>query len=405
MIGRVPFYDGGECKALLDYVRVAYRLQHVPNRDIADRFVNIANKPSRYLARRDVQRMLSTGRESGLTLGVLLCNTTQDARAFPYERQRDRLEDLTSVLEDIRRRLDSKEPVLAGPLLESLEQEVGLQQHYENYYGRGEASLTRMEAIRTLIAYAHQVKLDWKDFIAHIENFDTTLGRPEHEWIKMMTIHRAKGLEFDYVIIPNCIEGFMPVIGSNDDPTYDTQHPRRTPKAAEWIESERRLFYVSTTRAKKELFIGAPKLAETSGKRQGAARNSSRFLEELELEPTQAVGTELRRAARGERNRLVEVCRQFSTYHHIITPVKEIYIRKLHLPNLVGRLARVVLSGAARVFGYRQKYASPFERAATVPRSGERDKPDDSGEIWDHMGKGQGRIRNWYEDDIDDLPF
>ena len=49
--------------------------------------------------------------------------------------------------------------------------------------------MTRMEAIKTLIAYAHQVRLDWKAFIMHVENFDTTLGRPEHEWIKMMTIH------------------------------------------------------------------------------------------------------------------------------------------------------------------------------------------------------------------------
>ena len=197
----------------------------------------------------------------------------------------------------------------------------------------------------------------------------------------------------------------MPIIGSNDDPTYDTQHPIRTPKAAEWIESERRLFYVGATRARKELFIGAPRLAETSEDRQATARNSSRFLEELELEPTQAVGTELRRAARGEPNRLVEVCRQFSTYHHIITPVKEIYIRKLHLPNLVRRLARVVLSGAARVFGYQQKYVSPFGHTATMARMEDWNKPDNNGEIWEHMGKGRGRVKNWYQDDEDDLPF
>ena len=140
--------------------------------------------------------------------------------------------------------------------------------------------------------------------------------------------------------------------------------------------------------------------------RQMTLRNPSWFLQEMELEPTQAVGVQLRRAARGEDNSLVEVCQQFSAYHHIIDPVKEIYARKLpNLSNLVDRLSRVVLSGAARVFGYRQRYDSPLERISTVPRPGERDKPDDNGEIWGHMGKGRRRIRNWYEDDETDLRF
>ena len=124
VIGRVPFFDGSECKVLLDYVRVAYRLHHVPNRDIADRFVNIANKPSRYLARRDVQRMLSHGQENKVPLVRSFYKTAQDPKVFSYERQRDRLEDLASVLEDIHRKLESEEPVLAGPLLEWIEEEV-----------------------------------------------------------------------------------------------------------------------------------------------------------------------------------------------------------------------------------------------------------------------------------------
>jgi hypothetical protein len=54
--------------------------------------------------------------------------------------------------------------------------------------------------------------------------------------IILTTIHGSKGLEFDYVIIINCVDGSFPIIGAD-------------------LQEERRLFYVACTRAKKELLI------------------------------------------------------------------------------------------------------------------------------------------------------
>jgi hypothetical protein len=56
------------------------------------------------------------------------------------------------------------------------------------------------------------------------------------ESIILSTIHGSKGLEFDYVIIMNCVDGSFPIIGAD-------------------LQEERRLFYVACTRAKKGLFI------------------------------------------------------------------------------------------------------------------------------------------------------
>lgn len=53
---------------------------------------------------------------------------------------------------------------------------------------------------------------------------------------RLLTIHSSKGLEFDHVIIINCVDGVIPLINSD-------------------IEEERRLFYVGCTRAKKTLLI------------------------------------------------------------------------------------------------------------------------------------------------------
>ena len=166
---------------------------------------------------------------------------------------------LFDTLRQLNRKLQaSSEVSLAGPILRWVDEKVDLQQHYRDYYGNGEASLTRIETLQSFIMYAELVEMKWRDFIKHADNADTTLGLPEDQWIKMMTIHSAKGLEFDYVVIPSCEEGYIPVIGTNDDPTYDKEDPNRVPKTAEWIENERRLFYVGITRAKKGLYIGAP---------------------------------------------------------------------------------------------------------------------------------------------------
>ena len=416
--GRTPFLQARESQSLLDYVRVAAKLHEIPNEDVRQQFRNIANKPSRYLSRRSIEQMIDDGRQKGQTLDELLREMLQDYRVFPYVRQRDRLEDLTDVLEILHRKLYLQEPnsdqPKVGPLLEWIDGEVGFRQHYENYYGKGETSLTRMKTVQSFIQYAYSVDLDWKDFIEHTEKADTTFGLPEEQWIKMMTVHTAKGLEFDYVIIPNCEEGYLPVVGSNDDPTYDIEEPRRTPKAAEWIENERRLFYVGITRAKKGLFIGAPAMKLNSNGRESGnnyperqqprieqreVSKSSRFLEEMELEPTLAVAAEMVRAARGDpKNKLVEVCRRFSGFHRIVGTIKEVYSHFIPYRDR-SRLAKVTLSSAERPFTYKQEYSGSFGRAAPPqPKINEN-----AGPVWGHIDIGQNRERNLF--DNGDSPF
>jgi DNA helicase-2/ATP-dependent DNA helicase PcrA len=68
------------------------------------------------------------------------------------------------------------------------------------------------------------------------------LDEAEEGKINLMTIHAAKGLEFDVVFIAGCEDGIIP-------------HARSLEEGAGNIEEERRLFYVAITRAKKKLII------------------------------------------------------------------------------------------------------------------------------------------------------
>ena len=97
----------------------------------------------------------------------------------------------------------------------------------------------------------------------------------------LTTIHRAKGLEWDWVIIPD----------------FDSRHyPHQIPGNAlneTDIEAERRLLYVATTRAKKELRLISPKKLS----KESSECKPSRFQKELNLGECRQLATALYSAA------------------------------------------------------------------------------------------------------------
>lgn len=113
---------------------------------------------------------------------------------------------------------------------------------------------------------------------------------------------------------------------------------------------------------------------------------ASRFLEEMELPPTQAVASEMVRAARGdESSKLVEVCQSLSAFHNMVGAIQA-YANKL--PELFrGNLAKVELSAAERPFAYKQEYSNPNSRGSSQTNStGGTNFP---ATVWDHINFGR----------------
>jgi len=106
-----------------------------------------------------------------------------------------------------------------------------------------------------------------KDFIEHIDKISEIQQEkkkialnPNADVVRLLSIHKSKGMEFKYVFIIGAIEDVIP-------------HARSS--STEDIEEERRLMYVATSRAKKELEMIVPK------ERWGEKVTVSRFLSEL----------------------------------------------------------------------------------------------------------------------------
>ncbi len=372
--GNEPFFLSGPCQALLNYIRVADRLDEIPDQDLTERFVNIANKPSRYLNRQEIQRHLQESRRNGITMrqALLLASVNTDYNL----RQQDNLADLVGLIESLEEQLHREQPATTSNLLQWIDQHAGLTQHYQDYYGKGEYSLDRIAALEDLKLLAQLHLLPWREFLAFIESCDTKRGLPTEECIQLTTIHRAKGLEFDYVFIPDCSEGHMPVITDNVDPTFNITQPWRRPRPAEWLENERRLFYVAAIRARVALYIGAPSGNSPDRSAPDQDRLPSRFIEEMELLQTDAVATELVKAVQGAETLLDQVCQQFHTFHKIIRPIKDEYSRLMPDP-LRKLLADITLSDAERPFLYSRRYESP---GANQPKA-QPMMPS----LWDHI--------------------
>src|SRR4029077_20400951 len=89
----------------------------------------------------------------------------------------------------------------------------------------------------------------------------------ENDRINLMTLHAAKGLEFDTVFLPGWEEGLFPSQRTLDE------------KGMAGLEEERRLAYVGLTRAKKRVFVSFAANRRVHGQWQSAL--PSRFINEL----------------------------------------------------------------------------------------------------------------------------
>jgi DNA helicase II / ATP-dependent DNA helicase PcrA len=137
--------------------------------------------------------------------------------------------------------------------------------------GSGAAARERWESLTAIAQLADDMhatrpQATLADFSAELTERAELGHAPAVDGVTLASMHAAKGLEWDAVLLPGLVEGLMPIVHA------------RTPAA---VEEEKRLLYVAVTRAREHLHLSwAP--ARTQGAR-GAVRPRSRFLDGIRL--------------------------------------------------------------------------------------------------------------------------
>ncbi len=210
-------------------------------------FLHIANRPNRYLTRESMK----TGNVSYESLRR-------------YYRDKDWMVDRIDQLEWDMKMICDKTPYAA---IQYIRKRMGYDEFLKEYAAYRKISSEDLFAVLEEIWQNSKGYGTIKEWFEHIESYGKMLKEQnkkngEKEGVNLMTMHAAKGLEFDTVFVIEANEGSCPYKKATTD---------------EEIEEERRLFYVAMTRAKRKLVISYVK------EKNGKDLLPSRFVSELLL--------------------------------------------------------------------------------------------------------------------------
>jgi len=233
IVGGIKFYERKEVKDILSYLRL------VQNNSEDVSLLRIINTPSRKIGAKTIQYVREFAKRHDLSMfkGMLLADEIEE---IP-ESKAKAIEEFVSIIKELEK-LNTEHS--ASGMIKYVLEKSGYQKMLNDGSVEGEA---RLENIRELISVSQKyddleagMSLNiFLEEISLITDLDTISDTDNA--VTLMTVHSAKGLEFENVFITGLEEGIFP-------------HNRSLMDQSE-LEEERRLLYVAMTRAKEQLYL------------------------------------------------------------------------------------------------------------------------------------------------------
>ncbi len=258
LIGGTRFFEHAEIKDLISYLTV------INNPKDEVRLRRIINVPRRAIGDRTIQTASEIAVRDNLTLFEVIKNS------FEYE-ELHKLAAKVQIFSDMMCDLIKAHSARIIRIVDLLKMVIEQTGYYEYLKSEYNDSDKRIENVRELIDIIESYEasnpnctlskfLEDTSLITELDNYDETTNA-----VVLMTVHSAKGLEFNTVFLPGFEDGIFPSTQKSFSETG--------------IEEERRLAYVAITRARKKLYI----YYATSRMIYGTSCNNkpSRFLKEI----------------------------------------------------------------------------------------------------------------------------
>ena len=237
VFGGLKFYQRKEIKDLIAYFRLIVN----PFDDTS--FERIVNVPKRGIGPTSLEKLAKEANNIGQTEFIYL---KENINSCPLTaKQKASWVGALSAMEKVKKAIELNERKIAG-LLEEFVDSIG---YFKYLIDEEENYEDRIDNIKELISYAdaflqEDENAKFEDFVNNAMLQSAQDDVNDGNYVSLMTVHTAKGLEYDYVFVYGMSQGVFP---SN----------RAISESKLGLEEERRLAYVAFTRAKLRLYVSS----------------------------------------------------------------------------------------------------------------------------------------------------
>ena len=253
VVGGFSFYRRAEVKDALAYLRL---LLH-PDDDVA--LLRVVNTPARGIGKTTIEALRSAAQQRGTSLWAAIAEMSDGPSG------RKPLLEFRRLIESLSAEAEKLPP--AELLSEVLDRTGYLMMAEVQDESEGTARAENMRELVNAIAESTERGQSLADFLDRMALVSDADEYDEHAQVSLMTLHSAKGLEFEHVFLVGLEEGLFP-------------HSRSLSGEGD-LEEERRLCYVGMTRAKDTLTLTRAVFRRTWGNEGVRTSTPSRFLSEI----------------------------------------------------------------------------------------------------------------------------
>lgn len=262
VFGGMQFYQRAEIKDIIAYLTVINNPQDTIN---LNRIINV---PKRKIGDKSIEKIKEFANETNISMfeaigkGMEIPGLTSGVKIA--------LDELYTILSDL---MELSNEVNVSQVFDELIKRVGYFSYLNSTYGvEAEGRIENVEELKNSIVELEKT-VDFLTLREYLENVSLISATDELEgesdYIKLMTIHNSKGLEFPVVFLTGVEDDIFP--GS-----------KKVLFNPEELEEERRLCYVAITRAEEKLYLTYAKSRFVYG--EFLTKIKSRFIEELPVE-------------------------------------------------------------------------------------------------------------------------